>query len=258
MIDIHSHLLPGVDDGSRSIESSVAVLERFGRHGVELVVLTPHLDASRAASAPLARNREILAELQAAAPSVPELVLGWEIMLDQPGAELNAEHLRLGGAPAILVEFPRSGLPMGHAEELWRLRMSGVVPVVAHPERYNGCTPDVVRSWRNAGAAIQTDATMLLGGGHVGQLGKALLAEGLIDILASDNHADSRSLAPARDWLTEMGAGEQADLLTRINARRLLDGQPVLPVAPVVTERGMLRRLRELVFGRRQATSPST
>ena len=253
MIDIHSHLLPGVDDGSRSVESSVAVLERFGRHGVELVVLTPHLEASRAASAPIERHLEILAELQAAAPALPALTLGWEIMLDLPGAELNAEHLRLGGAPAVLVEFPRSGLPRGHAEELWRLRMSGVVPVVAHPERYAGCTPEIVRSWRNAGAAIQTDATMLLGSGAMGQLAKTLLAEGLIDILASDNHADSRSLAPARTWLTEMGAAEQAELLTRTNARRLLDGEAMIPVAPVVTERGMFRRLRELVFGRRGA-----
>ena len=255
MIDIHSHLLPGVDDGSRSIASSVAVLERFARHGVELVVLTPHLEASRAASAPWESHRAILAELQAAAPPLPQLVLGWEIMLDEPGAELNAEHLRLGGAPAILVEFPRSGLPRGHAEELWRLRMSGVVPVVAHPERYLGCTPEIVRSWRNAGAAIQTDATMLLGGGSMGQLAKTLLAEGLIDILASDNHADSRSLAPARTWLEELGAGEQAALLTRTNARRLLDGQPVLPVAPVIADRGMFTRLRELVFGRRQPQS---
>src|SRR3954470_15935548 len=60
MIDLHSHLLPGVDDGSRSIESSVAVLEKFAAEGVELVVLTPHLNVSRADEAPYERHLEIL------------------------------------------------------------------------------------------------------------------------------------------------------------------------------------------------------
>ncbi|MDB4898798.1 MAG: hypothetical protein JWN53_606, partial [Gemmatimonadetes bacterium] len=84
MIDIHSHLLPGVDDGSPSIEASVAVLERFGTEGVECVVLTPHLSASRASHAPHDAHRAILETLRAAAPTVPELRLGWEIMLDEP------------------------------------------------------------------------------------------------------------------------------------------------------------------------------
>src|SRR6476661_6679421 len=63
MIDVHSHLLPGVDDGARSFEQSVGVLERFAGQGVECVVLTPHLNASRLADAPYDRHRELLADL---------------------------------------------------------------------------------------------------------------------------------------------------------------------------------------------------
>ena len=85
MIDIHSHLLPGVDDGSPSIEVSVPVLERFRDDGVTMVVCTPHLNASQVGSAPYAAHVEILRTLRAAAPAVPELRLGWEIMLDAPG-----------------------------------------------------------------------------------------------------------------------------------------------------------------------------
>ena len=61
MIDVHSHLLPGVDDGSRSFEQSVDVLQRFAADGVECVVLTPHLNVSRLAEAPYERHVEILA-----------------------------------------------------------------------------------------------------------------------------------------------------------------------------------------------------
>ena len=64
MIDVHSHLLPGVDDGSRSFETSVEVLRRFAADGVECVVLTPHLNVSRLADAPYERHVEILAELR--------------------------------------------------------------------------------------------------------------------------------------------------------------------------------------------------
>ena len=251
MIDIHSHVLPGVDDGSADIGTSVAVLERFAGHGVEVLVCTPHLNASEVAFAPVERNRRILAELVAAAPPVPELRLGWEIMLDRPGCDLTAPHLALGSSRAVLVEFPRAYLPTGTAEELNRLRRSGVVPVVAHPERYFGCTLDTVRAWREVGAVIQTDATMLLARGPMTELAKAMLTEGLIDCLASDNHGDRRSLAATRVWLEEMGAEEHAQLLTRANAARVLADQALIPVPPLPLGRGVFGRLRELLFGRR-------
>jgi protein-tyrosine phosphatase len=251
VIDIHSHVLPGVDDGSANIETSVAVLERFAQQGLEVLVCTPHLQASGAHLAPYARHQAILAELVAVAPGKPELRLGWEIMLDRPGCDLSSPTLSLGGAKAVLVEFPRAHLPVGTTEELDRIRRSGVVPVVAHPERYYGCTLDIVRAWRDAGAVIQTDATMLLARGPMTELAKSLLGAGLIDCLASDNHGDRRSLSAARVWLEELGATEHARMLTYANASRLLADEPILPVPPLALDRGVFRRLGELLFGRR-------
>jgi protein-tyrosine phosphatase len=250
VIDIHSHLLPGVDDGSPSVEVSVPVLERFASDGVEVLVCTPHLNASTARSAPHERHREILRELVQAAPPRPELRLGWEIMLDVPGSDLRAPELGLDGSTAVLVEFPRTNVPAQSTEELFRIRMSGRVPVLAHPERYWGCTVAQVRAWKNAGAAIQMDAGMLLTNTPQSKLARELLEEGLADCLASDNHGDARSLGVVRAWLEEMGAVEQAMLLTRTNPGRLLGNEPVLPVSPLPRGRGMFGRLRELVFGR--------
>lgn len=249
MIDIHSHLLPGVDDGSPSIAASLPVLERFAAQGVECLVLTPHLNASQASSAPYEAHCALLESLRAAAPAVPELVLGWEIMLDEPRVDLRLPHFSLGTSRAVLVEFPRVSVPAQAAEELYRLRTSGVVPVLAHPERYWGCTIEKVDEWRRAGAVIQMDTAGLLGSGDISKLSRALLEEGLVDLFASDNHGDSRSLATARDWLLEVATPEHASLLTRTNARRLLDDAPTLAVPPLPKQPGMFGRLRAMFLG---------
>lgn len=247
MIDIHSHLLPGVDDGSPSIEASVPVLQRFADDGVRVLVCTPHLNASQASAAPYARHLEILSDLRAAAPALPELRLGWEIMLDAPGVDLSSTELTLGDSRALLVEFTRGGLPRGATAELRRLTRMGRTPVLAHPERYFGCTIELVREWRQLGVVIQTDASVLMGRGLPGELARAMLADGLIDVLASDNHGDQRSLKAAHDWLLERGGEEQAALLTSRNAELVLadeEPQPVPPLRP-----GLLGRVKRLFGG---------
>ncbi len=251
MIDIHSHLLPGVDDGSKSVEVSLPVLERFAADGVECLVLTPHLVASEAARAPYERNLAIYEELRAVAPRTLELKLGWEIMLDEPNCDLRAAHLHLGGSTAALVEFPHHGVPVTAGDELYRIRCSGVVPVLAHPERYYGCTVDRVIEWRRAGAVIQMDTGGLLGKGSISRLSRALVEQGLVDMFASDNHGDARSLATARDWLQEVSTPEHAELLTRTNAMLLLAGSPLLPAPVLPSISGVFGRLRDLFLSRR-------
>lgn len=251
MIDIHTHLLPGVDDGSESVEMSLPVLRRFADDGVEVVVLTPHLNASEAYRAPYERNRAIMEELRAQAPPSIELRLGWEIMLDEPNIDLRATELALGGSRAVLVEFPMRGVPITAGDELYRIRCSGVVPVLAHPERYYGCTVERVQEWRRAGAVIQMDTAGLLGKGTIAKLSRALVQEGLVDVFSSDNHGDSRSLMTARTWLREIATPEHADRLTRTNALRLLSGESLLPVPALPTAGGIFGRLRELFLSHR-------
>jgi protein-tyrosine phosphatase len=251
MIDIHTHLLPGVDDGSPTVEVSVPVLERFRKDGVTVLVCTPHLKATDAHRAPIEKHRAILAQLIERAPPVPELLLGWEIMLDAPGIDLTAPHLHLGDSGAALVEFPRSHVPPGATEEILRIRTSGVIPVIAHPERYHQATPTLVSQWRSVGAVIQMDAIMVFGNAPMSRLARKLLEEGLVDCIASDTHADSRSLKAARDWLEALDAHEQAELLCTINARRLLNREAVLPVSPIPqADSGMLSKLKTMFMRR--------
>lgn len=258
MIDIHTHLLPGVDDGSRTQEQSVEVLERFAAAGVTCVVCTPHLAASEAHLVPADRYRRAHRDLCEVAPASVTVQRGWEIMLDHPGIDLTGSHLKLGASSAILVEFPRGKLPPGTELELARLRRSGVVPVVAHPERYGGVSLELVRQWRAAGAVIQTDTAFLFGDGERSVVARGMLADGLIDILASDNHGDQRSLWGAHAWLVEIGASDAAQLLTRVNPGALLSDQRLVPVPPVQIEKGMFARLRELLGMKRGGVPRNT
>ena len=91
----------------------------------------------------------------------------------------------------------------------------------------------------------------MLGKGSISKLSRALVEEGLVDLFSSDNHGDSRTLATARDWLREVSTPEHAELLTRTNARRLLDGEPLFPVPPLPAGGGIFGRLRELFLSRR-------
>ncbi len=257
MIDVHTHLLPGVDDGSPAAEHSAVVLARMARQGVTHVVCTPHLRASRAAEAPCEDHLRLLDTLRDLTGPSPVLFPGWEIMLDISAVDLSAPVLSLGGSQARLVEFPRGGLPMDATEQLLRLRMCGVVPVVAHPERYSGCTIDTLLAWRELGAVIQCDAFALLGAGPTTSFARRMLEHGLVDILASDNHGDRRSLSAANQWMEEIGAKEQGHLLTLENPQRLLADRPLMPVAPFRFENGVVARLKSLLFGRRERVDES-
>ncbi len=252
MIDLHTHLLPGVDDGSPTLEHSAMVLARFGAEGVQTVVCTPHLAATDSPHAPVDAHLELLRQLQSLTPQGVTLLPGWEIMLDAPGALRRQAGLSLGTSRATLVEWPRATVPDWASAELLRLRGLGIVPLVAHVERYRGITLELVREWREFGAVMQSDATVLVAGGDMCELAKQMLGLGLIDVLASDNHGDRRTLQMARWWLSEIGFPEQATLLTETNPGRLLRDESMLPVDGVRFEQGALARLRAWWQRRRQ------
>lgn len=249
MIDLHSHLLPCVDDGSQSVDRSVLVLREQAARGVADMVLTPHMTASELERGVPPSHDRAFAELVARAPASPRLHRGAEVMLDRPlTAEVAARReFRLGGGPAMLVEFPRLVAFEAVWHALRNLADLGVVPLLAHPERYASCTPAAVARWREVGALMQVDATTVLQPNRRGDRARQLLAHGLADVVAADNHGDDRSLGTLRDALVNAGAVQVADLLTRINPTAILTGQPMTPVPPTAVKLSLADRLRRLL-----------
>ena len=253
MIDLHSHLLPAVDDGSRSVEQSVKVLNEMARQGVTDVCLTPHLNAGRAeAGPPLAHSRAFEA-LRAQAPVMPRLHRGAEVMLDRPITRpvALARNVTLAGSRYILVEFPRLVAYDTVTNALTQVLELGLLPVLAHPERYSCCSAEAVRQWRGLGARMQVDATTLLASQARGQRARQLVAEGLADIMAGDNHGDDRTVATGANFLNAQDGAEQAELLSIRNPLAILNDSPTSPVPPLRIRESWMKRIKHFLEGGR-------
>jgi protein-tyrosine phosphatase len=253
VIDLHCHLLPAVDDGSRSVDQSVRVLQAMAHQGVTDVCLTPHLPAGRAESGPPASHQRAFDELRAQAPAAPRLHRGAEIMLDRPVTRpvALARNVTLGGSRYILVEFPRLVAYDTVSNALTQVAELGLIPVLAHPERYSCCSPDAVRHWRSVGSKMQVDANTLLASQARGQRARQLVAEGLADILAGDNHGDDRTVATGARFLEAQDGAGQVELLLVRNPSAILKDQTLSPVPPLRIRQSWMRRIKEFLEGGR-------
>ena len=246
MTDLHTHLVPGVDDGARDPAEALLAIGALEAQGVRAVVCTPHLRSSAAAAAAvpggyLSRCDAAWDALAAAAagafPGV-SLHRGVELMLDTPSCDLTDPRLRLEGTRFVLVEFPFLGVPPRAADALAAIASAGWTPLLAHPERYHNAQENLADAaeWKEAGALLQLNAGSLLGryGGRAERLAWALLREGMADVLASDHHARGvPHLSAALAALERGGADEAARMLATVNPGRILAGEAPLPVPPV-------------------------
>ena len=257
-VDLHTHLMPAVDDGAQSAEAAGRAAEELARAGVAVAVATPHVDADsmayeRARKHRLSELDRGWEELRRAAGDALSLRRGAEVRLDAPSPDLSDERLRLGGSRAVLVEFGALQLPPHGERQLAELVEDGWLPVLAHPERYRGIAdrPEAVGRWRDAGAALQVNCGSLIGqyGRQARETAWRLLEEGRADLLATDWHARGEvPLAPAVAELRDRGADEQARLLLETNPRRVLEGKRPSPVPPVPpASRGVLGGVRDLL-----------
>jgi protein-tyrosine phosphatase len=160
-------------------------------------------------------------------------------------AEVGAQRRgTLGGSRYILVEFRHMVSRAAVSSAVSSIKDIGLVPLIAHPERYRCCDPETVRGWRALGACTQVDATTLLSSRSRGKRARDLVSHGLADIMAADNHGDGRLISIAFHILTERGGGVQADLLARLNPRRILDDMELLPVPPLPLQASWWDRIR--------------
>lgn len=260
--DLHSHLVPAVDDGARSIDDALEGIGRMVAAGVGRIVTTPHLDASlgrdaRRFGARMEQVDEAFARLrEAVADAHPEVRLdrGHEVMLDDPFPDLSDARLRLAGTRFVLVEWPRLRIPPSTPEVVARIRSQGWIPLIAHPERYASILRDfqVVGAWRNAGACLQMNHGSLLGryGDTVQDAAFRLLEGGWVDVLSSDFHARphlAHFVDEARTWFADRGHDAIFHLLTCANPARILADEHPDAVPSFTVDRGFWERFKGLL-----------
>ncbi len=263
--DLHSHLIPGVDDGAQAIEDSLDAVDRMVRAGVRRIVTTPHVTASLTNDA--GEFEAYMAEVDEAWQRVRSVVSkrfpevdfhrGFEVAVDTPDADLSDDRLKMAGTSFMLIEWPRLHVPQNTERVVKRIRDEGIKPIIAHPERYSGVDPElaIVGLWREAGAYIQVNHGSLVGryGKIPQQVAMELLKKGWVDFLSSDYHARG-GLKPyireSREALSDVGADEQFRTLTATNPARLLADENPLPVQPLFVTPGWWDRVKGILGGR--------
>lgn len=221
-MDLHAHVLPGVDDGPATIEECVAAVAAAARVGVRTLAATPHVRSDYPTTAAEMETRAFELAERVAASGLPTTILtGAELSLDAAASAPDDELRRfgLGGSRSLLVEFPYDGWPSSLARELERLQVRGFRPVLAHPERNPEvqAAPGRLHALVEAGVLVQLTASSLAGtGGRRAQSTALRLLElRLAHMLASDMHGAlrgatdfHRALELLRDvrlgrWLTQ-------------------------------------------------------
>ncbi|MCP4600631.1 MAG: hypothetical protein GY847_08890 [Proteobacteria bacterium] len=235
LYDLHSHILPGVDDGAADLNESMAMLDGLAALGYVRVAATPHFNSNEL-KPDKATQETLILELKAQREDRgPEILTGAEILFDD--LFLNEEEQgnlpRIGNERTYLIEFGFSpgSVPIRVEEAFFRFQVKGGTLILAHPER----TPDFqrdperIKSICRAGVLLQVDLVSLAGkfGGAAKKMGYELIDEGLVDIVASDLHAlgDLEKIQYALKELADRD-GDEFERMASTNPRLILEGLP--------------------------------
>jgi len=235
MIDIHCHILPGLDDGSKSWEVTLEMCRLAIADGITHMVTTPHADDTYPYSRD--RVRETLAELSGKIHDQLVFSIGCDFHLSFANIEDAIAHPRrytIAAGPYLLIELSDFGIPPQISDGLGRLQAAGMVPIITHPER-NAILqrgPERVLEWADTGCLVQVTASALTGywGSVARRMAWWLLDHEAVHVLATDAH-DNKDRPPvlseARDLVSKRLGTDRARVLVLDNPSAIVAGGAV-------------------------------
>lgn len=239
MIDLHSHILPELDDGAQTLDESLAMAQIAVESGVKTMVATPHCTYDRAEEV-LESYRLLCSALQET--GIPlKLYLGMEIYGTADTLRLLKSNklLTINGSRYPLIEFDFLSSGEEETEILQELTQAGFVPVVAHPERYLYLQqePQIANVWKKMGCLFQVNRGSLLGrfGSDAQELAFALIDRGFASVVASDAHSPRRRtpwLTDVRNMLNREFSPEASKELLRYFPSLILQNKPLPEIEP--------------------------
>lgn len=195
--DIHCHLLPGIDDGSKNIEETIKILKKAEADGVTEIVFTPHYICNSKYSCNNKDKSELMQQLVKAIKDENiniKVYLGNEVYINDNFLDLmmKREIMTINNSRYLLLEFPLNQIYQNSKEILYQLVTIGCVPILAHPERYSVFQkkPELVEEYVRMGILMQGNYKSLFGkyGRNAKKTLEILLKKGLISFLGSDTH----------------------------------------------------------------------
>ena len=217
--DLHCHLLPGIDDGSKTIEESIETLRRAEKEGVTEIVLTPHYIENTRYNCNNKNKKELFEKLEKAMHEAGiniKLYLGNENYMSENFIELlkNKEIMTINNSRYLLFEFPLNQIYQNSKEVLYELVTIGCVPILAHPERYRDFQkhPELAEEYARMGILLQGNYKSLFGkyGREAKKTLKIFLKKGLITFMGSDmHHTDDYLVEKARKKVKRLVKDDQ-------------------------------------------------
>jgi protein-tyrosine phosphatase len=256
MVDLHCHILPGLDDGAKSIEDSLAMAEDAISDGITHVVATPHANSNYAFE--FSRVRAASKELSERLGGRLTLATGCDFHLSPE----NLKAIRMDSAPFcihqkdyLLVELNDFSIPPSIDQALHELQLAGLHPIITHPER-NGllrAQPERLRKWVELGCYAQVTAGSLTGvfGPGSQQNAWTWIGSGLIHFVSTDAHNTARrplKLRFAYDAIAEQFGEDRARALLLENPLAAFEGRPLPHVPELVPIPAPRKRKRFLFF----------
>lgn len=255
MVDVHCHILPGLDDGPETMDESLAMAEAAIADGITHVVATPHSSSEYAFSFPrVARLRETL---QAELGDRLTLATGCDFHLNPENLQAlrsKSSEFCINQRNYLLVEFNEISIPPAVDDTLHALQLKGIRPVITHPER-NGILrrqPERLAKWVQLGCFVQVTAGSLTGnfGPRAQEDSLCWVARGLVHLVASDAHNTKRRplrLSPAHEVVAGQFGEQKADALFRQNPLAAFEGRD-LPYVPEVEDNCAKPRRKRFFF----------
>ena len=238
LCDLHTHVLPGVDDGASDIGYALQMLANAVASDVQLLAVTPHCNSGYGTGNFLDQDLlDRFAQLQQAAKDIPiQLVLGAEVLADQqlPQLLLQKKLPTINGSRYLLTEFPILMDGATISALLQSILDQGYIPLVAHPERYTAVhqSPRQVMTWLDMGCHMQLSGGSLQGeyGKTAQQTAEILLQNDLVACIASDAHGThhrSNFLLTAYDHLAVHYSKQYAQCLMYENPMRICRNEEI-------------------------------
>jgi protein-tyrosine phosphatase len=232
VIDIHSHILPGLDDGSKSMDETVELLKIAQEGGTKIIVASPHSDSQYTYDHE--KVDELIAEAQKLAGADIKIVRGCDFHLMFSNVSAAMEHPKrftINNGPYILMELSDMMI-FPNTSEIWRqLENYGIRIILTHPERNLILQTkfEQIETWVGEGFYMQVTAMSLLGkfGKKALKIATRMLDNGLAHFVASDGHdiiGRPPRLDAAFQWVTERYGSELAELLFIDNPRAAVEG----------------------------------
>lgn len=241
MIDVHLHLLPGVDDGPADLDASLDLARACVESGASVVVVTPHVNDQTSDVLPdagivRARVEALRKEIEHAGIPLTLHAGGESYLSPTLPADVRAGRVpTLAGTQWLLVETTLPYPPLFLDRTMFELQAAGIAPLLAHPERYAWLhkNPAALRRLAARGICAQVTAGALTGerGRTQRALAESFVREGLVQIIASDLHraGGGATLRDAYAAAAALVGEERARDLVETNPQRILDGQPLVP-----------------------------